>query len=378
MKASWKLWTLGDVCSFENGDRGKNYPSRSAQTSSGIPFINAGHLTDSGIDSENLNYIPRARFDLLSNGKIRAEDILFCLRGSLGKFASVGSLQEGAIASSLVIVRANDRVSPDFLLAYFKSDLCASMIAKFRSGTAQPNLSAASLREFTIPVPPLDEQKRIVQILDGIFEGIANVTANSESALQQSRNMVSSYFDASLNGRESWRMLPIYQCFKVRSGDFLSAKQMDTSGSVPVYGGNGITGHHIAANLDGDNVIIGRVGEKCGNVRNVRGPLWLTDNALYISELLQPLDPEFLAIRLEAENLRRTANQTAQPVISYSTIKNIDLSFPSTIPEQKSVVTSLNALNALVESLQSSIKAKISALQELKQSLLNQAFSGNL
>jgi len=89
VKQGWQTRVLGDVCSFENGDRGTNYPSRSAQTRHGIPFINAGHLTDEGIDIESLNFIPRERFDLLCNGKIRRGDILFCLRGSLGKFASV-------------------------------------------------------------------------------------------------------------------------------------------------------------------------------------------------------------------------------------------------------------------------------------------------
>ncbi len=215
-------------------------------------------------------------------------------------------------------------------------------------------------------------------ILDEAFDGIAMAISNAKQSLQNVNSLISSYFDSFLNGRKNWTALPIHMCFKVRSGDFLPAKQMDQTGSVPVYGGNGIAGYHIAPNLDGDNIIIGRVGAKCGNVRHVEGPLWLTDNALYVSELLQPFDKEFLAIRLEAEDLRRTANQTAQPVISYSTIKHIVLSFPSEIHEQQSVVQSLNTISVAVESLRSSIEAKISALQELRQSLLYQAFSRNL
>jgi type I restriction enzyme, S subunit len=135
MKNGWQTKTLGDVCSFENGDRGTNYPSRSAQTRDGIPFINAGHLTDDGIDIESLNFIPRERFDLLTNGKIRGGDILFCLRGSLGKFAS-GNLAEGAIASSLVIVRPGKSVSGGYVSAYFQSDLCADMIARAETRAA--------------------------------------------------------------------------------------------------------------------------------------------------------------------------------------------------------------------------------------------------
>jgi type I restriction enzyme S subunit len=161
---------LGEFCSFENGDRGTNYPSKSARTATGIPFINAGHLTENGIDLETMDYISRERFDLLSNGKIREGDILFCLRGSLGKFASVGDLSEGAIASSLVIVRPEKTVLNEFVLAYFRGPLCAEMINRFKNGAAQPNLSAQSLRKFIVPFPPLPEQESIVEKLTELRE----------------------------------------------------------------------------------------------------------------------------------------------------------------------------------------------------------------
>ena len=189
MKKGWQTKKLGDVCLFENGDRGANYPSRSARTSHGIPFINAGHLTDNGIDLENLHFIPRDRFDLLTNGKIRRGDVLFCLRGSLGKFASVGDLAEGAIASSLVIVRVRESLLTEYLVAYFQSDLCSEMINLFKNGAAQPNLSAQSLAKFTIPLPSLPEQQRIVGILDKAFEAIATAKANAEKNLQNAREI---------------------------------------------------------------------------------------------------------------------------------------------------------------------------------------------
>jgi type I restriction enzyme S subunit len=174
----WVDKTLGEICTFENGDRGKNYPSRSVRSSKGVPFINAGHLTDDGIDLENVDFIPRELFSLLSNGKIRPQDILFCLRGSLGKYASVGTLKEGAIASSLVIVRPTNGVTQEFLLLYLGSRLCSDMIARFGNGAAQPNLSARSLGEFEIPVPPALEQSQIVEKCKKLQEHTRNLSAN--------------------------------------------------------------------------------------------------------------------------------------------------------------------------------------------------------
>lgn len=149
----WVENKLGDVCSFENGDRGKNYPSRAKFVESGIAFINAGHIDDGRVDFSKMNYISQETFALLSRGKIQVDDVLFCLRGSLGKFAVIESEQQGAIASSLVIVRPRSDLSVPFLLHYLRSGLCKNMILKYAAGAAQPNLGAKDLAKFTISVP---------------------------------------------------------------------------------------------------------------------------------------------------------------------------------------------------------------------------------
>lgn len=163
---SWPVQTLGKLCSFENGDRGSNYPSKSAIVESGIPFVNAGHLEGSILRSNDLNYITEDHYNRLSNGKFKRGDFLFCLRGTLGKFGRVNHDLHGAIASSLVIIRPHEDLDARYLNAYLASDLCAKQIELYKNGAAQPNLAASSLKRFEIPLPPLDEQKRIAAILD--------------------------------------------------------------------------------------------------------------------------------------------------------------------------------------------------------------------
>jgi type I restriction enzyme S subunit len=159
-------YLLSDVCEFENGDRGKNYPNKSVLVARGIPFVNAGHLVDGKVSLSAISYIPEERFHRLSNGKFSAGDILFCLRGSLGKFGVVGpEVGKGAIASSLVIVRPRtDRgirsLRRDYLVHYFRSDACSEMIKKYAGGAAQPNLGARDLARFEIFLPSLDQQER--------------------------------------------------------------------------------------------------------------------------------------------------------------------------------------------------------------------------
>jgi type I restriction enzyme S subunit len=153
---------------------------------------------------------------------------------------------------------------------------------------------------------------------------------------------------------------------------------MVTGGDIPVYGGNGVAGSHDQSNLSGDQIVIGRVGAKCGNVRFVSGEIWLTDNAFHISTYLKAFDPAFLARLLNHKNLRLTANQAAQPVISYTTIKDLVLSFPSDVDEQRRIANLLDELDGRIQELGAYNKRKLAALDELKQSLLHQAFSGQL
>ena len=94
MKQDWEIKKLGEICEFENGDRGVNYPSKSHRTESGIPFINAGHLTSNGLDIDSMDYISRERYNLLGSGKVQKGDILFCLIYSFVLEAHSGNLQK--------------------------------------------------------------------------------------------------------------------------------------------------------------------------------------------------------------------------------------------------------------------------------------------
>lgn len=169
LPAGWEWVRLGELCILENGDRSKNYPNKSILVEEGIPFINAGHLQNGLVDKAQMTFIPEERFNLLRSGKIMEGDILYCLRGSLGKIGFVKDINQGAIASSLVIVRLYPNLNNTFIVKYFECPLSKAMIKKYDNGTAQPNLSATDLAKFLIPLPPLPEQHRIVTKVDELM-----------------------------------------------------------------------------------------------------------------------------------------------------------------------------------------------------------------
>ena len=102
---SWIWVRLSQIWSILNGDRGKNYPAKSTLSKTGIPFISAINLNGKTVvEDENLLCLSQIQYDKLVNGKLQKNDVVVCIRGSLGKHG-VYPFDQGAIASSLVILR---------------------------------------------------------------------------------------------------------------------------------------------------------------------------------------------------------------------------------------------------------------------------------
>lgn len=188
--SNWCWCRFCDIAIFINGDRSKNYPNKREYVLKGIPWINAGHIKkDNTLNKETMNYITLEKYNSLSGGKIQIGDIVYCLRGTIGKFACVETFAQGAIASSLMIIRMIDPHLRDYIKAYLKSSVAFHQLQKFDNGTAQPNLSAKDVAKYLIPLPPLSEQHRIVaeiekwmRLINVIEENQAGLNDNIEKA----------------------------------------------------------------------------------------------------------------------------------------------------------------------------------------------------
>jgi type I restriction enzyme S subunit len=174
-----------------------------------------------------------------------------------------------------------------------------------------------------------------------------------------------------------WETHPLADCFRLKSGENLTAKDM-VPGPYPVYGGNGIAGTHDNSNLSGNNVIVGRVGALCGNARFIDHDIWLTDNAFKVVGYKFDFDHSFLTYLLNFKNLRKLARQAAQPVISNSSLAALELTFPLSVDVQADLASKLACAESELESVQKMYERKVEDLDDLRQSLLQKAFAGEL
>ena len=398
MKKGWEIKTLADICTFENGDRGVNYPSKAKRTSTGIPFINAGHFVDNKSDFTNMDYISRERDNLMGSGKIQKGASLVCLRGSLGKFAGVKNLPEGQIASSLVIVRPSELVSHEYLLAYFESYLCEENIERYRGGAAQPNLSAKSLTQFTIPIPSLPEQQRIVSVLDEAFASIAQAKSNAERNLVNARELFEVVAREIFETKgDDWDEKKVNEVCELKSGTTISTSLERNKGDV-LY--TKIADMNLPENLveihtssrfvnsdeinqnqiipEGAIIFPKRGGAIATNKkRKIIKPTIVDLNTMAIIPS-KKIDKDFLFYWFQLFDLKDISNGANIPQINHYSFDEIYIPYPKPLAEQRAIVGRLEALSAETGRLEEIYQQKVESLEELKKSVLGKAFEGEL
>jgi type I restriction enzyme S subunit len=192
LPSAWQWTPLGKVSELINGDRSKSYPNKDEYVAQGVPWINTGHIEPAGtLSMELMHYITRKKFDSLRSGKVRPGDLVYCLRGAtLGKTAIITQFDEGAVASSLVIIRLAVTVNPRFAYRFLTSPLGREQIFQFDNGSAQPNLSANNVKKYWMPLPPLAEQHRIVTKVDQLMALVDELERQQDASRENATKLL--------------------------------------------------------------------------------------------------------------------------------------------------------------------------------------------
>ena len=229
------------------------------------------------------------------------------------------------------------------------------------------------LRETQIPLPPLAEQKRIAGILDAAD---ALRAKRRETLVELDTLLHSTFLDMfgdPVTNPMRWNRRPLGEVIRVKSGDGLVSKDMAPDGEYPVYGGNGINGYHDSFMFEEPRIVMGRVGVYCGAVHLTRPRAWVTDNALYVHTLFQPVDTAYLMAALKMANLNQYASQSAQPLISGTRIYPVQILMPPLDLQRR-----FAAIVECVEQQRVRQQAHLDELNTLFASLQSRAFRGDL
>ena len=276
------------------------------------------------------------------------------------------------------------------LLEYVAIVINAIKLDDYITGSAQPKLSQDNLNKIPIVLPPLSEQKRIMEAIihwSLLIEQIEQNKIDLQASIKQAKSKV---LDLAIHGKlvsqdlndepasellkrinpkaeitcdnpqygklpKGWCETTLGNTIVIKSGDAIKVRD-NRIGKYPIYGGNGITGYNESYNVDGINIIIGRVGFYCGSVHYVNNKIWVTDNAFVTKIMGNVYTPKFLYYLLQQYDLQQYSNSTAQPVISGKTVYPINVMLPP-LSEQYRIVAKIEELFSQLDKIESSLQA---------------------
>lgn len=391
MKAGWEIRPLGEVCTYQGGGQ----PPKSKfidEPKEG--YIRLLQIRDFSSDDKAV-YVP---VDSVTK-RCTENDIM------IGRYgASVGQIHRGkAGAYNVALMRTMpdpSHLDQDYFYYFLTSDEFQKPLLSKSSRGAQDGFNKDDLNPIPIPVPPLEEQRRIVAVLDEAFEGLNRARENTEANLANAgelfRIKLAAVFDPNTSG---W---PLRLLTEVCS-DFGRGKSRHRPRNAPfLYGGRTPfiqTGdisqaeHYIEtfektyseAGLaqsklwPKDTVCIAIVGATIGESGILSFDAAFPDSVIGMTTDRRQADPEFIEYLLQSfkQKLKEAGKGSARDNINLATFA--DRAFP--IPElavQTEIVSQLNYLKNELNALVSSFQTKAIDLEDLRQSLLQKAFAGEL
>ena len=172
---------------------------------------------------------------------------------------------------------------------------------------------------------------------------------------------------------KNWELVKVGEIASFSSGKSISVSSLKTQSPdtpIPVYGGNGIAGYTSRSLTDSRTIVVGRVGQKCGEVHLTKGPAWVTDNALYPHRIRQRVDLRFLALALEMAGLNEIRLRNDLPLVTQPILHAAQIALPAKLEEQRAIADALSDVDALIERLDALIAKKRAIKTATMQRLL--------
>ncbi|MHB1991987.1 restriction endonuclease subunit S [Metallibacterium scheffleri] len=358
-------------------------------------------------------------------GKVaQKDDVLISVRAPVGSTNLAPS--ECCIGRGLAAIRPRHGIPPRYILHYLRS--IERNIDSLGTGTTFKAISGKTLREIPVPVAPPEQQKWIVAEIEKQFSRLDEAVANLKRVKANLKRYKAAVLKAAVEGRlveteaeiarregrsyetgaqllqriletrrsqwqgkgkykepaapdstdlpelpEGWVWCSSAQLFEWSSGVGLTEKSQRT-GPYPIYGGNGISGHHDEYFVEEPTLVVGRVGAHCGNVYVTKSKCWITDNAIYAKSFPNDEPLEYLQIVFTQAGLNRIAAGSGQPFVNQRMLNEVSIPLPP-LDEQLRIVKEVDRRLSLLRETEARVNANLQRAERLRQSILYASFS---
>lgn len=357
------------------------------------PYLKAKNILWEKVDDTDISEMWFSENEL-SQYRLQKNDLLVSEGGEVGRTAIwQNEIPECYIQNSVNKVSINSNCHPRFYLYTFGLYGRIGYFDSIVNRVSIAHLTREKLKDVIFFVPPSDEQQAIADYLDAktalIDELICKKRRQIELLKEQRQAVINQAvtkgLDPNVEMKDSgiewlgeipkhWEVKKLKYVITIKSGDGVSNENINPEGEYPIYGGNGLLGYTNDFNVDGNTLVVGRVGAKCGNVHLVEGNYWVSDNAL-VTKTNQ--NYEFMYFLLTSMNLNNLANQNAQPLITATMVKFQYVALPDEA-EQIELVEHIKLELSKIQEAESKAERQIQLLQEYRTALISEAVTGKI
>ena len=396
MKNGWEIKKLGEVCEINIGrtpERG-NFKMWDKEKKTDNVWLSIADLnnTEKGYISDSTEYVSDNAVPKMK--LVKANTLLMSFKLTIGRCAiTKRDLFTNEAIAALPILDKNLDL---FFLKYYLENFDWAKLTEGDVKVKGKTLNKEKLKEVPITLPPLEEQKRIVKILDEKFAMLETVKANAKANLQNAKDLFQSQL-TKVFSNTTWEMQKLSEITEVKDGThdspsyysegipFVTQKNITPSGfDLTNTKRISLQDHekfYKRSNVEYGDIIIAMIGANRGMscIVNTREVFSIKNVGLIKKS--EKTNQEYLAYYLKSEVAQKyvsdASNGGAQEFIGLTSLRKFPIPLPP-LSEQKRIVKELDTLSEKTKALCAIYENQIADCEELKKSLLAKAFEGNL
>ncbi len=396
MREDWEEKKLGEISDINYG-----YTEKTSFDEVGPKFLRITDIQENGVNWET---VPYCKCDDIQLPKYQLEkgDIVFARTGATtGKSYLIETPPLSVFASYLIRLQISNKnlLLPKYVSLFFQTQNYWDKINEGISGSAQGGFNATKLKALTILIPPIEEQKRIVAILDEAFEHLDTATRNAEKNLANAKELFESYLQSVFaNPNDDWEEKSLGEVLqktetinpvKEPEKDFIYVDVSSVNKeNLRIENTSLIKGKDAPSRarklIKTNDVIFATVRPTLKRIALIPQKFdnQVCSTGYFVLRGKEFLENKFIfyflqtaAFIKEMETLQKGASY---PAVTDKNVKEQIIKFPKSIEKQKQIVSKLDALSAECKRLEEIYQRKLENLEELRKSILQKAFDGEL
>jgi len=394
-----KTKKLGELCKFVRGPFGGSL-KKSCFKEDGFAVYEQQHAIYNQFNKVRY-FVDEVKFEEMKRFELKSGDLIMSCSGTMGKVAIVPEgIKKGIINQALLKLTPSKNLDVEYLRYWMQSPSFTEELERHTVGAAIKNVASVKiLKTIELPAPPLPQQKQIVAALDKAFAAIDTAKTNAGQNLQNAKELFESYLQNVFENKdEGWEEKRLDEITEVKDGTHDSPKYIPagipfvTQKNIKLNGFNIKNTKFITeadhnkfykrSNVSYGDILISMIGANRGMSAIVDIKEVFSIKNVGLIKGNENINQFFLLYYLKStfamKYVKHMSNGGAQEFIGLRALRAFPIPFPQSIEEQKKIVQKLDSLSEETKKLEAIYKQKISDLEEMKKSVLQKAFSGQL